>query len=122
MAVVCLLDDDPLQARFIIDNVHTTSHTVVWTRHSWDALLTMQRVRPNLLVVDCDVPQWVEFLTVLRTTRSFGTTPAVLLCAQAPAHYYVRKLGITKTIAKPFGAAALIEHISAVLNPSLSPA
>lgn len=116
MAVICLLDDDPLQARVIVDNLQAMGHSVVWARHGWDALLLTRRVHPNLVLVDCATAQWLELLTILRTIRGFDTTPLVLLCAHYPPRYYLKKLGVVCTISKPFSAALLLEQVCGALH------
>jgi DNA-binding response OmpR family regulator len=119
MAVTLLIDDDPLQARLIIDNLSMTGHKVLWTRQCWESLLTVHSVRPDLVLVDCAVPQWVELLTLLRAIRNFSKTPVLLVCVRRPSHYYLKKLDIASCIDKPFSAEALVEQVQRITQPML---
>ncbi len=115
MAVIVLLDDDPLQARLIIDNLETMGHKVLWAQQSWEALLTVHRMRPDLVLMECAVPQWVEFLTLLRALQGCCKTPVLLICAYRPPRSLLKQLGIVSCIDKSFSAETLVEQVQGII-------
>lgn len=116
MSVVMLIDDDPLQARLITDNLETLGHHVLWSRQSWDGLLEIYRVRPDLIILDAAVPQWQEFLTLLRALRGMRTTPLLLIASRCPSQSEMKSLAVAAFLRKHFDAQTLVEHIQHLLT------
>jgi DNA-binding response OmpR family regulator len=115
MAIVALLDRDPLQARVITDNLEAMDHTVLWSRHEWEALLAIHRVHPDLIIVDCALPQWYEFVTVLRKMHGQRFIPLILIAAHRPPPYYLRKLTVAACLDRHFDAEALAQLVQHLL-------
>lgn len=119
MAMIALLDDDPLQARLIIDNLTMMNYNVLWAQQCWEGLLIVHRVRPDLVLLDCAVPQWIEFVTMLRALRGFRKIPVLLICANRPPSSLCKKLGIVGYIEKSFSAETLVEQVQQVISPMI---
>ena len=117
MALVVLIDADPLQARLITDNLESVGHHVVWAHQVWDALLSIHRLRPDLLVIDSGVPQWNEVLKVLRKMRGLETIPVMLIAARCPTQYELRRLAVTACMDKHFDAQQLVDCVEGILRP-----
>jgi DNA-binding response OmpR family regulator len=116
MALIVLIDGDPLQARLVIDNLKSVGHTVLWTTDGWDGLLLAHRVRPNLLIVDCGVAQWTELLTLLRAMRSLRKTPLALITLRRPPEHLLRKWSIATCINRHLDAEALVTTVQQLLH------
>jgi DNA-binding response OmpR family regulator len=119
MAIVVLIDGDPLQARLIVDNLGTVGHVVLWARQSWDGLLLTHQVRPDLLIIDSAVPQCFEMLTMLRTMRGLSRLPLLMIANRRPPSYYVKKLALAACIDRHFDAETLVQQVQQLVQPSL---
>lgn len=119
MSRVVLIDGDPLQARLIVDNLGTVGHVVLWARQSWDGLLLIHRVWPDLVIADSAVPQCFEMLAILRTMRGLRRVPLLLIASRRPPKLYVKKLAITDCIDRHFDAEALVQQVQAAVHPTL---
>lgn len=117
MALVVLIDSDPLQARVISDNLESVGYHVVWAHQVWDGLLSIHRLRPDLIVVDTGVPQWNEVLRVLRKMRGLEAIPAVLIAARCPAQYELQRLAVTACLEQHFDAQQLVDCVQQILRP-----
>ncbi len=115
MALVALLDRDPLQARVVIDNLEATGHIVLWSQHEWESLLAIHRVHPDLIIVDCAVPQWREFVAVLRKMHGQRHIPLMLIATRQPPRYYLRKLMVAACLERHFDAEALAQLVQRLL-------
>lgn len=115
MALIVLIDGDPLQARLITDNLGTLGHIVQRATGSWDGLILAHRIRPDLIMVDCGIAQWSEFLTLARTMRGLSRTPILLIASRCPPQYFLRKLAVAGCIAKHFDAAVLVQQVEHLL-------
>lgn len=120
MAVVALIGDDRLQARLIMDNLRSAEHNVVWAKHSWAGLLLAFQIRPDLIVVDCDVFQWDELLTLMSSMPSLRDTPRILIGSYCPPEYYLRKFGVVSCMERYLDAEALVQQVqNALKRPTL---
>jgi DNA-binding response OmpR family regulator len=115
MAVVALIDADPLQARLITDNLRSVGHIVVWAERGWDGLVLVYNIRPDMVIVDCDVPQWRDLLHILRSMRTFSTVPRILIAGRAPSAYSLHQLGVTHCIERYFNAEDFVDQIQMML-------
>jgi DNA-binding response OmpR family regulator len=118
MAIVVLIDGDPLQARLVVDNLGTVGHVVLWARQSWDGLLLIHRVRPDLVIIDSAVPQYFEMLTILRMMRGLSHLPLLMIASRRPPSYYLKKLAIAACIDKHFDAETLVQQVQHLVQPS----
>jgi len=117
MALVVLIDADPLQARLVTDNLASVGHHVVWSHQGWDGLLSIHRLRPDLIVVDTGVPQWNDVLRVVRKMRGLEAIPAVLIAPRSPAQYELQRLAVSACVAKHFDAQQLVDCVEEILRP-----
>lgn len=115
MAIVALLDRDPLQARVVIDNLEAMGHLVLWSRHEWESLLAIHRVHPDLIIVDCAVPQWHDFVTVLRKLHGQRHIPLMLIATRQPPRYYLRKLMVAACLERHYDAEVLAQLVQRLL-------
>ena len=118
MTVSVLIDDDALQARLIVDNLRSIEFTVLWTRQGWDGLVTAHQVRPDLIILDWDVPQALELLVLLRSNRSLSKTCLLLIATRCPPRYYHQKLNVSGCIEKPVDADVLIQQVQRIVQPA----
>lgn len=116
MAVVVLIDDDPLQARLIIDNLGADEHIVVWVQRSWEGLLLTYQLRPDLLLLDCGVAQWHELLLLMRSIPSLDDLPRILITNQHPSAYYLKKFGVVDCLDRHLDAETLVQQVQQVLT------
>jgi DNA-binding response OmpR family regulator len=121
MGIVVLLDGDALRARLINDNLATVGHVVLWANQSWDGLLLIHRVRPNLIIVDSGLSGYTELLKLVRAMRGLERAPLLLLASRQPAQYDVQKFALAGWIHKHFDAEDLVQQVQRTLQPPAVP-
>src|SRR3712207_779521 len=100
----------------IEDNLRTIGHAVLRASNGWDGLVIAQKAQPDLLIIDCELPDVLDFLILVRALRSLRRTSVLLLSVQRPSPCFQRKFAITDYIEKPFDAAVLVGKAK-VLTP-----
>jgi two-component system, OmpR family, response regulator MprA len=115
---VAIADDDP-ESRELIRHILRGPHTTIVEAVNGAALVQLlaEQAPFDLIVTDVDMP-WMEGLQALRSARAANIlTPAVVVTglARPGLEAVVARLGVTKLVRKPFGAAELREAIAALL-------
>lgn len=116
MAVVLLIENDALQARWIHDNLRLIGHSVLWTHNEWDSLLTIHRVHPDLIIIDDTVAQAIQLLSLIRALRGICRTPVLFFTSNTISQYYCEKLSISNCMDKPVDAGQLVHQVQNILN------
>lgn len=116
MSLVVLIDDDPLQARLITDNLRSVGHNVARAGYEWEGLLLVDQLHPDLVIVDCSLPQWNELLAMLRKVRGVSRTPLMLIASRRPPHYYLKKYAVSTCLEKHFDAADFVRQVDETIR------
>lgn len=80
MANVLIIEDDPLIVKIYTTRLSADGHTVASCENGQDALTTLQRFMPHLILLDIMMPKLdgFEFLTTIRKNEQTRTIPVLV--------------------------------------------
>jgi len=111
-------DDDEAICDTIEDALHLAGYLTMRAKDGQMALDRVRSDRPDLVILDVNMPK-LDGFEVLRKMRSLSiTTPAILLTARHEREDAVTglKLGADDYVKKPFGLEELLLRVAAVLR------
>jgi len=115
---ILVADDDEAICDTIEDALHLAGYLTMRAKDGQMALDRVRNDRPDLVILDVNMPKMDGF-EVLRKMRSLSiTTPAILLTARHEREDAVTglKLGADAYVKKPFGLEELLLRVAAVLR------
>jgi len=115
---ILVADDDEAVCDTIEDALHLAGYLTMRAKDGQMALDRVRSDRPDLVILDVNMPKMDGF-EVLRKMRSLSiTTPAILLTARHEREDAVTglKLGADDYVKKPFGLEELLLRVAAVLR------
>jgi two-component system OmpR family response regulator len=115
---ILVADDDEAICDTIEDALHLAGYLTMRARDGQMALDRVRSDRPDLVILDVNMPK-LDGFEVLRKMRSLSiTTPAILLTARHEREDAVTglKLGADDYVKKPFGLEELLLRVAAVLR------
>ena len=115
---ILVADDDEAICDTIEDALHLAGYLTMRARDGQLALDRVRNDRPDLVILDVNMPKMNGF-EVLRKMRSLSiTTPAIMLTARHEREDAVKglKLGADDYVKKPFGLEELLLRVAAVLR------
>ena len=115
---ILVADDDEAICDTIEDALHLAGYLTMRARDGQMALDRIRSDRPDLVILDVNMPK-LDGFEVLRKMRSLSiTTPAILLTARHEREDAVTglKLGADDYVKKPFGLEELLLRVAAVLR------
>ena len=115
---ILVADDDEAICDTIEDALHLAGYLTMRARDGQLALDRVRNDRPDLVILDVNMPKMNGF-EVLRKMRSLSiTTPAIMLTARHEREDAVTglKLGADDYVKKPFGLEELLLRVAAVLR------
>lgn len=82
-----------------------------------DALKSIMRRPPELMIVDVDMPYWngLEFVQAVRSDENFSRLPIMFLTARTDVDDRIRALGALACLTKPLLAPDLLAAIAKAL-------
>ena len=113
-----MADDDEAICDTIEDALHLAGYLTMRARDGQMALDRVRSDRPDLVILDVNMPK-LDGFEVLRKMRSLSiTTPAILLTARHEREDAVTglKLGADDYVKKPFSLEELLLRVAAVLR------
>lgn len=110
MAVILLIDNDPLQSRLVTDNLRLSGHAVLCAKQEWEGLWLSYSVRPDLIIIGSTPSRSVEILTLLRAMRGLAKTPVLLITSDQLSMYHLTKLGVASCVDKSIDPEVLLQH------------
>jgi DNA-binding response OmpR family regulator len=117
-----LIDDDALMRRSLSFNLEQAGYTVANSATAEDGLAMAQRDRPDLVLLDINLPK-MDGLDALKRFRDGLGIPVIFVTARRRELDEILglELGADDYITKPFDFDVLLAHIKAVLRRSLQP-
>ena len=116
---VVAVDDNPVITQLIAAVLGQAGYDVEVLSTGGEALVSMQRNPPDLLLLDLQMPglDGLEVLRILREQKVCQGVPVVVLTAESDAHYVARarELGAVGYLTKPFRAQDLGGKVGRVL-------
>ena len=115
---ILVADDDEAICDTIEDALHLAGYLTMRARDGQMALDRVRSDRPDLVILDVNMPK-LDGFEVLRKMRSLSiATPAILLTARHEREDAVTglKLGADDYVKKPFGLEELLLRVAAVLR------
>ena len=115
---ILVADDDEAVCDTVEEALHLAGYLTMRARDGQMALDRIRSDRPDLVILDVNMPK-LDGFEVLRKMRSLSiTTPAILLTARHEREDAVTglKLGADDYVKKPFGLEELLLRVAAVLR------
>jgi len=109
---VLIVDDDPAIGRMLRLLLEGEHYKVWWSRNAQDALEVAVEHRPDVIILELDLPDGNGF-AVLEALREWTTTPVLILSGRVDIGDKVRALdaGANDYVAKPFAPAELAARL-----------
>ncbi len=114
---ILIVDDEVSILKFLRSNLEDKGYAVISASNGEEALNTIERELPDLIVLDVMMPKMDGF-EVCRQLREWSQIPIIMLSARGDEKDKVKclDLGADDYIVKPFGASELMARVSAVLR------
>jgi DNA-binding response OmpR family regulator len=124
-ATLLLVEDDPVVGTFLAENLTADGYELLLADSVRDGLRTLERVRPDLALIDLGLPDGSGLEIVRRVRSADGVAsrldpglPLLILSGRTGEHDRVRGLerGADDFVVKPFSYGELRLRIAAVLR------
>lgn len=116
---IVAVDDNPVVTQLISAVLGQAGYDVEVLSTGAEALISMQRNPPDLLLLDLQMPglDGLEVLRILGEQKVCQGVPVVVLTAESDSHYVARarELGAAGYLLKPFRAQDLSARVRRVL-------
>ena len=111
---ILIVDDEVSILKFLRSNLDDKGYAVISASNGEEALHTIERELPDLIVLDVMMPKMDGF-EVCRRLREWSQIPIIMLSARGDEKDKVKclDLGADDYIVKPFGASELMARVSA---------
>jgi len=119
MALILIADDDEIVIDVVRSALEARGHAVGAVDDGAPVMAILDRKRPNLLILDCNMPEMsgVEILRQIRLSPISYATPVLMLtanCGQADEDI-ARRVGANDYLRKPFDTDELVSRVEAML-------
>ncbi len=120
-ATILVVDDEPQIRRVMRTTLTAQGYAIVEARDGQEALEKMRSERPDLVILDVNMPV-MDGLETCRAIRAGSNVPVIMLTVRSAEKDKVRALdaGADDYIVKPFGIQELLARIRAALRRSPS--
>ena len=113
MKRVLVVEDDGEIRRLLADLIAHEGYVVDQARQGNEALATMARHRPDVIILDLMMPVmdgW-SFVETLRNRTHWSQTPIVVISAVPRIEVEGKRLGVSAWLPKPFDLDELVGHV-----------
>ena len=116
-ATILIVDDEPQIRRVMRTTLASHGYSVVEARTGEEALESIRRERPDLVLLDVNMPG-ISGLETCREIRASSDVPIIMLTVRNTERDKVEALdaGADDYVVKPFGAEELMARIRAALR------
>ena len=116
-AGILIVEDDRNIGDLVRRYLDRDGYRVTWVRSGEDGLVELERLRPDLVVLDVGLPG-IDGFEVCRRIRALGETPIIMLTARDEEVDRVLglELGADDYVTKPFSPRELVARVRAVLR------
>ena len=118
--IILTVDDSKALRLFVQKALGAFDCEVCETSNGYNAFFAIERVRPDLILLDVAMPvmDGVETLTRLKDAPELRSIPVIMLTSPADHAVMTRltELGASGTLMKPFNETALIAKIHGILD------
>ena len=113
-----VVDDEPQIRRVLRATLSAEGYTIVEARDGEAALAEFRRERPDLVLLDMNLPGIVDGLATCRDIRAGSNVPIIMLTVRSSEKDKVRSLdaGADDYVTKPFSMEELLARIRAALR------
>ncbi len=118
MPRILVADDDEAICDTVEDALHLAGYTTIRARHGQEALDQIRKQRPDLAILDVNMPKLNGF-ELVQKMRTLGIdTPIIFLTARHNREDVVSglKIGADDYVKKPFGIEELLLRVSVILR------
>lgn len=120
MAHILVVDDEPDIVRIVSRTFEARGHRVTSARDGVEALTVLHRDRPDLVLLDLDLPHMDgrEVCRRLKQDLATATIPIVMMSAAYPSLDDARRgmdLGAAEYVVKPFVRDLLVHNVERTL-------
>ena len=120
MGRIILADDDELIAELVIDAFMAAGHAVGWLQNGRSALELVKRRPPDLLILDCNMPEMsgIMVLREMRKSPALYNLPVLALTGRQGDNdeAILRYEGANDYMRKPFDPVALVGRGEALMK------
>jgi two-component system KDP operon response regulator KdpE len=122
-ASILVVDDEPAILRAVRTNLRAHGFQVETAETGTEALERYERVRPDLVLLDLNLPD-LDGVAVIERIRTRTATPIIVLSVRDAERDKVAALdaGADDYVTKPFGADELLARVRAALRRLAGPA
>lgn len=116
--LVLVVDDDPAICDTIEDGLHLAGYATARAGDGFEALEVVRLRRPQLVILDVNMPRLDGFEVLKRMRDSSVDIPVIMLTARHERPDAVRglSLGADDYVKKPFGLEELLLRVKAILR------
>ena len=120
MAVVLLIEDDPLFGALVEEVLGHEGYSVVWRTTGPEGLSAASTDAPDVILLDLMLPE-VDGWTVLRELKrnpATRATPVIMASAVVDRSTDIERALAEAVLRKPFGIEDLLQTVASVLERS----
>jgi DNA-binding response OmpR family regulator len=117
---ILVVEDDPTLATLEVEMLTAQGYTVVAVNSGEQAIATLRRSTPDLVVLDIELAGSLQGWDVLQVLRTFATIPVLLTTSSATAvRAYIRRCGESRFtldhLPKPYQMQTLLKRVKRML-------
>jgi len=121
-ATILAVDDEPRVLKLLKANLESSGYAVLTAADGEQALQTIERELPDLVLLDLMLPK-MDGYAVCRRVREFSAVPVIMLTARSAQVDLIHgfEVGADDYLTKPFSITELLVRVQAVLRRSKWP-
>lgn len=123
-ADILAVDDEPELTELMRFHLARAGHRVLTAANGWDALESIKRRRPDIILLDLMLPDLDGFgvCEILRRDPQTATIPVIIISAWAStdSRHLGLELGAIDYITKPFSPQELVNKVNQLLLTRVS--